>query len=355
MKRTILLISLLLAVTVSAYSQKVHKATKEAKEESELQLQSVRNAVELHDEGKYAEAIEIYKKVLNECPDCPLTMYELGLSYYASGDNANAIKHFENSTRYKTRVRASSIRMLGNVLDNNGKRQEALKLFKKSLKINGKNAYTHYDIGLLYYNLRNQKEARKHIKKAIEYNPGFASSHGLLSVIFRQTGYKIPAVLASLKFMSIGATSQNAPIVAKYLASEFKKPVKNAKGGFDISLNLSEGKKDEGDFSTIEAAFSLLSAASLAKDGEKQTDAEFFAKRLDGLEDFLSDYKGKSNFTQKTYFKFFSEMKSKGYLLVIANVTLAENGSDESKQWIRDNAEKVIEFSEWASAYDREK
>jgi len=54
-----------------------------------------------YNQGKYAQAIELYKKLVDENPDNPEYHYQLGLSYFSKGE------------KFRAQQKANRLRKLG--------------------------------------------------------------------------------------------------------------------------------------------------------------------------------------------------------------------------------------------------
>jgi len=352
--RKILLALLIASLTGLVFGQKVHKAKSESVELSGSQRTKTIAATKLHDEGKYAEAIEAYKAVLSECANCAVLYYEIGLSYAAMKDYPNAIKYLENGTRYKSRHLVGTIRMLGNVADNQGDGKKAIKIYKKGIKVDSKNPTIRYDMGIAYARQRKMAEAREQLKKAVELKPDYVGAHYVLSEVFRASEFKIPSMLAAMRVLSLESGTPRAKQAAVNFNKVFAGNVTKGKdGGLNILLSL-DSSDEEGDFGAVEMLIGLLGASDALEpeEGEEPKTAEqSFVSKLDSVIALLDDDKMKDNFAKRNYIKFLVDAKKKGYSESFGYLLLRQLGNKKADEWISSNGSKYLEFIEWARFY----
>jgi tetratricopeptide (TPR) repeat protein len=84
--------------------------------------------------------------------------YNLGLTLMNTADYPGAVRCFENAIRHsRSDIITSSYDRIGVAHYELGKRDAALKAFRKSIDENPKNPRAHYDLGVLYENLMNDR------------------------------------------------------------------------------------------------------------------------------------------------------------------------------------------------------
>jgi len=196
----------LLVMAVSA--QKIAKPTLTPKALTESQKQLAMEGIKLHDGGMYGEAMKKYEEILKENPDSDEALYELALSAYYAKDYAKALETSYKLVKYKSNTAIAGYGILANTLDDQGKPQEAIEIYKSALKQleNEPNYESHlaslnYNLGVTYSRQKQDGESRAALKKAVVYNFAYASPHFLLGQIFYRTKYKVPALLAASRLV----------------------------------------------------------------------------------------------------------------------------------------------------------
>jgi tetratricopeptide (TPR) repeat protein len=169
------------------------------------------------------QSVQVLSKAVLLNPDLPKTYYNLAAAYHANGDSDNAVKSMQ---RYQELVPndPSGNTSLGIIYRDMGKIEDALAQFQKAvaqpystlpwekqwlhlayLQL-GQLQYEHYQdyssalefllkadqtipdnleaeyyLGLTYAKLRNNKQASRHLQKALEINPDFAPARDALN------------------------------------------------------------------------------------------------------------------------------------------------------------------------------
>ena len=356
MKFSFLLLALLISATAVA-GQKIEKPALVPKECTEPQKAIIREGVVLHDTKKYSEAIEKYQQVMTENPDCTLGIYELAMTYYAMGEKTKAMEIAYRGSKYKSEQLPLFYLTMANVIDDVGKSDEAVKIYRDAIKMlkDEKDmihhlSSVHYNLGVTLVKQKKYPEARAELKKAVEYNQRYASPHFLLSIVYNGTKYKVPAFLAAARFLSLEPTTQRSEVTSRLIQHILAPAPKNEKtGNIDIFINL-DAPKDEGDFGMFELFLGTLTMKD-EKDKNK-TEEQRFVDAVGTLIALVSENKElKSTFVGKYYVPFLAEAKKRGYSEVLGYLVLRHTGNEPSQKWLVSNEAKLKEFLAWSKGY----
>ena len=281
MKKILIVLWLSVILCLSAAAQKISKPTLTAGEPTAEQIDSIRKGIALHDAKRYDDAIEIYKSVLKENPASVLALYEISLSYYAKKDFKTALDYLEKGTKYKSDTLTSFYRLIGSIADDTGNPKLALQVYEDALKITPNDAVIRYDLAITHYRLGNNKEAKENLKKAIELQNNYPSPHAILANLYYQTSYRIPALLAAMRTVSLELNSPRSQRATQIIREILKGNVeKKDDGTKDIKIFVNpDAPKDEGDFSSLDLFIALGSAANDLVD-EKENKKEPTRKNL---------------------------------------------------------------------------
>lgn len=131
--------------------------------------QLIKQGVALHDQGKYMEAISTYQQALKVTPSSMSAVYEMSLSYLKIGDYTNAIKHSTQviNVGFKPLLVDAYV-VKGTALAAQNNLKDAIILFNEALRVCGSEYLLHYNLGLCYYNNKNNNMALLSLRKAIE-------------------------------------------------------------------------------------------------------------------------------------------------------------------------------------------
>src|SRR6266567_8129693 len=144
----------------------------------------VREGTKLHDAQNYDGAIAKYKEVLAENPDETGAMYELSFTYFAMKDYVHALSVARHGAEYRSRTLPQFYVIIGNSLDDSGKREEAIEFYRDAIQRAPEYALLHYNMALALRRSGNNAEARPALQQALRLNPSHPSSHLLLGTIY---------------------------------------------------------------------------------------------------------------------------------------------------------------------------
>jgi hypothetical protein len=194
------------------------------------------------------------------------------------------------------------------------------------------------------------------MKRAIVANDRYASPHYQLADIFYVGKYKIPALFAAARFISLEYNTDRSKRAAALIYNVVGST--SAQKGTDnnIVIGIDFGAPtDEGDFGSAELMMSMVDALGKSDDSKtkSQTAEEKFIDRLDSVIGFLDpkDKKLKNTFSAKAYFPFMLEMKRLGFVQPFGYIILVHTGNQAALTWIRNNDKQVTDFLTWAKNY----
>ena len=363
MKRLSCAVLLLLAVTLQILSQRVDKPTLTPIQCTESQKATIAEGTVLHDGKKYDDAIAKYQDVLNENPDCLSALYELSMSYYYKGEKSKAMEAAYKGSKYKSDQLPLFYLTMANVLDDIGKGNEAVQVYIDGIKILEGNkdmrphlSSLHYNLGLSYRRQKKDTEAREEMKLAIIANDRYASPHYQLADIFYFGKYKIPALFAAARFISLEYNTDRSKRAAALVYNVLGSTAAQKGADNKIVIGLDVGAPtDEGDFGPAELIMSMVDALGKSDDSKtkSQTAEEKFIDRLDSVISFLDpkDKKLNSTFSAKAYFPFMLEMKRLDFVRPFGYIVLVHTGNEAALTWIRNNDKQVTDFLTWAKNY----
>lgn len=352
----IILICIAFCLSISA--QKIAKPTLTPTEATPAQKQMIQEGISLHDQKQYDQAISRYEQVLKENPTNDLALYEMAFSYYNKKDFPKAVELAYKLVQYRSNTGVLGYGLIANVLDDQGKPKEAVEIYQKAIKQLGNDAglkshlsSLHYNLGVTYVRQKLYKEARETLKKSVESDFKYASPNYLLAVVYQGTRYKVPALLAAARLVSLELDTQRAKQSAKIFMSTLESAKKDGQtGNINIFLDF-DAPKDEGEFGMYDLVLGTLVTVKEEKDKNK-TQGEVFADAVDTLIALLSeDKKLTSMFVGKTYIPYMTEMKKRGFSKPFSYLILQQNGNAEAEKWIAANNKQCLDFINWAATY----
>lgn len=361
MKKYLGLFLLLAAFCISASAQKVPKPTLTASESTEAQSQIINEGIRLSSEKKYEEAIKKYEEVLKENPDNAAAIFEAASAYAAQGDKAKALELAMKGAQYKSKMLARFYLTIANLWDEQGNLTGATELYQDTIKLSEKDgAYAaslpsaYFGLGVALAKQKQFEKSRQMLKRSVELDFNLSGASYYLAEVYLGTKYKVPALLAASRLLSLETNTPRAKRAAVIILNILRSAKKDeTTGSVNILLDLNAAK-DEGDFGMYEL-FLGISGVKDEKDKNK-TDQESFAESFDSLIGILEDDKNlKKVFVGKTYIPFLAETKKKGYSKTLAYLVLQQSGDKEAEKWFSENKEKLAEFASFAKAFQPQK
>ncbi|HKE57943.1 MAG TPA: tetratricopeptide repeat protein [Pyrinomonadaceae bacterium] len=352
MNKTILFI---LLCAISAAAQKLESPKLTPTPSTENQQRLIKEGVVLHDRGDYDGAITKYQAVLSENPNNVTALYEMSYSFSLKKEHQKSIELAYKGAQYKSDLLSQFYIMIGNGLDELGESKKAVDVYKQGIKIQPDDNLLYYNLALTYSKLGDLEESKKNLKKSAYLNPNHPSTQVALAQIFQKTGYRVPALFAIMRFLTIepnSGRSANGFALFKDLINGGARPGKNP-NEINIFMDLN-AKKDEGDFGSIDLILGLSGAASKTEKNKNKTEVELLVDQLSTVLAIIDeqDAKGdKSKFTWRYYIPYFIELKKKGFVEPFVYYISTSSNMKGAREWLQANETKVKEFLTWSKSY----
>ncbi|MEZ5426184.1 MAG: tetratricopeptide repeat protein [Pyrinomonadaceae bacterium] len=345
------------------FAQTIPKPTLDSTEPTSAQKQLISEGIQLRKEKRFDEAIVKYQKVLEQNENCTAAIYELSLAYYYDKKLEQALEVSLVGAKYRSKLLPLFIQNIGNITDDQGNPQKAVEFYKQGIKILNDNegspvdlSVLHYNLGLTYARQKSYKESREVLKKSIEFDFSYPNPNYIIAAVFDATNYKIPALLAAGRFITLENNTQRSKVAAQIITKVMGGNVQKGDKPNSIKIFVnSDAPTDEGDFGALELFLGLskVGAETLEKNKNKTDEEKFVGQVQSFVNIFLErgDKNVKDTFVGKNYLPFYREMKAKGYVEAFAYLILQETGNRNADKWIADNNNRIFDFVNWAKNF----
>jgi tetratricopeptide (TPR) repeat protein len=241
---------------------------------------------------------------------------------------------------------------IGSILDEVGKLQDALAVYKKAIDRFPNIALLHYNMAVSLLKSGKQSEARQELEESLVYDPNHASSHALLGEVYRAAGYRIPAVLALSRFLVLEPESPRAQMLIPVLQQLITGRVSST-GRNQMTVTLDpNAKADEGDYGAIELGMSLSVAAAATKDGKNKSAFESLVTTYKLIGELISaTAKEGRGFAATYYGPYFSEMVSKSHVQAFVFDAWRSTRLKGAADWRKRNEAELQQFETWSQTY----
>jgi tetratricopeptide (TPR) repeat protein len=354
MRRILLTAVVALATTVGRAGQEPAVTPAPAEEGSKRALAE---GTRLHDAGDYAGAIRVYDAALANDPSNVTFLYEKAYSSFGMGDAETSRRLTEDFAPRAGRLAPAVYALLGNSYDVLKQPQKALAAYDAGLKIAPDDANLLFNLAVTRVSLGEQAKAREALKRELSMRPDHASGHLLLAKSFRADGYRVPAVLAYVRFLGLEGDTARAREASTALLSLLDLGVKR-KDARNVELTIdSDSKKDEGDFSATEMAMAIASAAQFTEPDVALPEVQRRAKQIENVVTMIGEISengpAPESFVAVRYLPYVAELKRKAFEEPFAYMVLASAGMSGAAKWLTANRPKIDEFLSWSRAFGK--
>ena len=295
----------------------------------------INRAIEYHDKSDYVTAIQILQKVSPCDPEYARACYEMGLTYYYSGDTDKALAkcreaeflHFDEPGIYG---------LTGSIYDDNGQPGEGIIVLKKALQKWPYNTNLLYNLGVCYLNAGDPVKAEEVLQRGLRINPFHSKSHMALAKANYAMGRMAQSYLAFNMAILISPGLKNL--------REFDNAITGRLDIFPRSwLYPYPAGYDHGQWDKLSA---LLQAEFAFKDDfEYPYDLNYtISKQSYILLNSLQFSKADTSFYNSYYAQFFTDMIKSGYLELYLHFMLKNTGNEVVTAWMKNNTAKVNDF-----------
>jgi Tfp pilus assembly protein PilF len=311
----------------------------------------IKQGVELHNQGKYAEAIDKFNEVLKTDPENSYANYELAFSLYAFKKPKDAIPHLEKAVKAEgASLKVAAYSLLASIYDEDNQPQKAFDNYNEAIKINPDYPQIFYNLGIAYFRNKQFADAENSAIEAIKHNPKNASSQRLYALVCFHQNKRANALLGFCSFLLLEPTGQRADEAYSNIQHIIQGGVlKDANGAMTIPVS----SKGDQDTNTLNTSISLVVAAAQTK---KLTGMDLLEYELKGI--FTMAGQLAANKTEKSFFdKFFAAYlyklaESENMPTFTRTASISVN-KVENVQWLKDHHEQLDALGKWIKETER--
>jgi tetratricopeptide (TPR) repeat protein len=300
----------------------------------------IREANALSDQGKYDEALAIYKAILADEPSNAEAAYEIGLTYATKGDWAGCRGWLEPRVREKGRLQSAMYAILGNCLDGAGEADRAIAAYRSGLQVNPNDYQLLYNLAVSLSARNKYDEARELLKRETRIRPDHASAHLALAQIFAAQHYRTAAVASYLRFLSIEPQGERAKAAATAMLGLLNLGVEK-KDAKNINVTVDpDAPQGEGDYRALEMALAMASAVNLKDEGEK-SQFERTSEQIASVAKMIVEMQVENNYTADVNRRFLSQLYEKELIDAFAAVSILSLNLPGQAEWLKAHGKEV--------------
>jgi tetratricopeptide (TPR) repeat protein len=134
----------------------------------------------------YAQAIDLFKAVLELEPDMMEAHFNLGFCYRMQGDSQNQIHHFEEAVRLRPDMPDVHYN-LGLAYSDARMYPQAIAEFDQAIELKPSLKDAHFELGTALYKTKNYTDAAAEFKRCLELSPNWFEAHTNLGTCYLKT------------------------------------------------------------------------------------------------------------------------------------------------------------------------
>ena len=347
------LVAVLISICVAA-AQEIDPPTKTPAKTRPEDAAALHSAIEMHDHGDYEGAIRRYTQILNANPDDVTARYELTFSYFAAKQYRECIETAKIGIQYDSPLRGRFFSNMGSCLDESGKTDEAVKLYRAAIAAMPTDFLLPFNLGITLARQKNNDEARALFEKSIANNPSFPGAHLQLGHLCAGEGRRIPAVLALSRFLILEPDTARSAVAFQDLNGVLDSFARTDPKTKQTSVTISAAPSSDGDFLSLEATLAIaLTAAKVLKQEKEKPMPEPLVPAFQALFAAARDQgKSASDFWRNYYLRYFADLDAKGLTEPFVYVITMKGDFPGASSWMRQNWDRVRQLLAWSKAYD---
>ena len=174
--------------------------------------------------GKYDEASERFKKVVEKYRSNYEGYFNLGLSLLKKGEVDAALAALEKAVEINPQS-VESLFALGEGYYTRGESEKALESFSRAIALNPESPLAHYNLGLVFYKLGKNEEALAAFEKSIALKPDNASAHyqaGLAAIRLQSFDKALKSLQEFLRLEPNAPEADNVRMMIEELKKQIK-------------------------------------------------------------------------------------------------------------------------------------
>lgn len=178
--------------------------------------EDLREGNKLFDEEKYVEAVESYKKIVEESPDTYIVYKNIGNCYFQMEKYDQAEEYYKKVLE-KDPKNQEAMLLIGNCYANRGDEKKALEWYKKIEFEKIDDPMVLFNIGSNFHTQSKFEEALKYYKKAVEIQKNFLDAIYQLGLTYLTLGNSQDAIETFDNYLKYDQDSERASQVKGFI------------------------------------------------------------------------------------------------------------------------------------------
>lgn len=161
----------------------------------------IKEAVQLNNNGQYADAAAKYTEALKLDSNNLYANYGIAFSLLQSGKGDQGIPHLQKVIRSDSKLTAWAYDLLGSIYDQDQQPAKAIAAYQAGIRKDPAYEELYYNLGLVYFRQKNYAEAEKCAVQSIRLNPQHAASQRMYALVCFHQNKRANALLGLCSFI----------------------------------------------------------------------------------------------------------------------------------------------------------
>ncbi len=297
----------------------------------------IRAGVRLYDEGKYSDAISMFRQVDENDSNYVWMLTELSMTFLQTQDYDSAIYYASAGLQFPSPYRQNLMRNMGTAYLAAGNPGKSVEVYNEAIRLYPYSYLLHFNQGMTFLEMKDYRSAMKSLQEAIRCNPFHASSHMRLGMLMARQEQYSRAFLSLETFLALEPGTERSNAILVFIE------------------NLSSGHLDTtyGDFIEPFAENDLfeeldgLIKSRIALNSKYKAAIKFNAnlvKQTTLLMEMLPEDDQSGDFWAETYLPLFRAIKQGSFVEPFLYTILTSSGQEEVSKWSDKNKKSLESF-----------
>jgi len=313
-------------------------------------VEYAKQGMKLFDEGKYSEAIVLYKKGKALAPSNSLFSYEIALSYFMNKDYLPCIETLDSVIGNQD-ANEQFYQLLGDSYDETGKPDTALIIYKKGMQKFPTAAGLSMESGVIEYTRKNYAAAQEHWITGVSMNPSYPENYYHLAKFYADSSNRIPAILFSETYLNLTRNTAQVAEINKLFCTLFTKSIQIMNDSTLILLfsdnNSGQSKSNDSVEDFCDALNNTMTiTGKLLKDKKMKAGVDAVIKVRETIIKTWFEQKYNLRFPF-SLFNFEKQIIEAGHFNSYSQWLLMKCNVFEFQRWVNENKKKYTDFVDW--------
>lgn len=301
-------------------------------------------AIELMDAGKVEESIELLKEAQVLDPENYNYPYEIGLANFRLGNYAEALKVYKKVIKYDN-ITDQCYQMLGNAYDLNGKRKQAIQVYKDGLEKFPKAGNLYYELGIVQETLG---ESMYYFEEGINVDPTYATNYYIASKVFLlHSDNELWGMMYGEVLRNLEPDSDRSKEIAKMMYDTYVSEI--TIDGDDRKVSFASNQINISDPANFKLPYGLMVYEPTLAIAAASVDTINLQAINQIRTTFIEQYKENEMAAEyeNIIFDWHQNLIDNGYFECYNYWLLSQGNIEEFQNWYLDNTDKFKEFLTW--------